>query len=142
MCVCSLLKEKHFLVNFVALTHHHPPIYQLPFSLCHGDYEDDHFCFLLSAGELEKQQGAKTHSVKNNGTQLELRGKQGSPSGVCVCVCAYCCLLNPTGETPTALLICLPAAVFMNLIISSKTRHYLQHLTSRTLCNLRCVQCL
>uniref|UniRef100_A0A3P9BF44 IQ motif and SEC7 domain-containing protein 3 n=1 Tax=Maylandia zebra TaxID=106582 RepID=A0A3P9BF44_9CICH len=37
--------------------------------------------------ELEKQQGAKTHSVKNNGTQLELRGKQGSPSGVCVCVC-------------------------------------------------------
>uniref|UniRef100_A0A3Q3W208 IQ motif and SEC7 domain-containing protein 3 n=1 Tax=Mola mola TaxID=94237 RepID=A0A3Q3W208_MOLML len=34
--------------------------------------------------ELEKQQGSKTHSVKNNGTQLELRGKQGSPSGVCV----------------------------------------------------------
>ncbi|XP_072233640.1 IQ motif and SEC7 domain-containing protein 3 isoform X4 [Leuresthes tenuis] len=31
--------------------------------------------------ELEKQQGAKTHPVKNNGTQLELRGKQGSPSG-------------------------------------------------------------
>uniref|UniRef100_A0A8C7ZGL7 IQ motif and SEC7 domain-containing protein 3 n=1 Tax=Oryzias sinensis TaxID=183150 RepID=A0A8C7ZGL7_9TELE len=31
--------------------------------------------------ELEKQQGAKTHSVKSNGTQLELRGKQGSPSG-------------------------------------------------------------
>ncbi|XP_029350647.1 IQ motif and SEC7 domain-containing protein 3 [Echeneis naucrates] len=31
--------------------------------------------------ELEKQQGAKTHSVKNNSTQLELRGKQGSPSG-------------------------------------------------------------
>ncbi|XP_033930927.1 IQ motif and SEC7 domain-containing protein 3 isoform X1 [Pseudochaenichthys georgianus] len=31
--------------------------------------------------ELEKQQGAKAHSVKNNGTQLELRGKQGSPSG-------------------------------------------------------------
>ncbi|XP_059181512.1 IQ motif and SEC7 domain-containing protein 3 isoform X1 [Centropristis striata] len=31
--------------------------------------------------ELEKQQGAKTHAVKNNGTQLELRGKQGSPSG-------------------------------------------------------------
>ncbi|XP_076577890.1 IQ motif and SEC7 domain-containing protein 3 isoform X3 [Chaetodon auriga] len=31
--------------------------------------------------ELEKQQGAKTHSVKNNGTQLELRSKQGSPSG-------------------------------------------------------------
>ncbi|XP_029901815.1 IQ motif and SEC7 domain-containing protein 3 isoform X2 [Myripristis murdjan] len=31
--------------------------------------------------ELEKQQGAKTHSAKNNGTQLELRGKQGSPSG-------------------------------------------------------------
>ncbi|CAI5636071.1 unnamed protein product [Oreochromis niloticus] len=26
--------------------------------------------------ELEKQQGAKTHSVKNNGTQLELRGHQ------------------------------------------------------------------
>ncbi|XP_044041782.1 IQ motif and SEC7 domain-containing protein 3 isoform X3 [Siniperca chuatsi] len=32
--------------------------------------------------ELEKQQGAKTHSVKNNSTQLELRGKQGSPSGL------------------------------------------------------------
>ncbi|XP_034433492.1 IQ motif and SEC7 domain-containing protein 3 isoform X2 [Hippoglossus hippoglossus] len=31
--------------------------------------------------ELEKQQGAKTHSVKNNGTQLELRGKPGSTSG-------------------------------------------------------------
>ncbi|KAM3859086.1 IQ motif and SEC7 domain-containing protein 3 [Diretmus argenteus] len=31
--------------------------------------------------ELEKQQGAKTHSAKNNGTQLELRSKQGSPSG-------------------------------------------------------------
>uniref|UniRef100_A0A3Q2XAE4 IQ motif and SEC7 domain-containing protein 3 n=1 Tax=Haplochromis burtoni TaxID=8153 RepID=A0A3Q2XAE4_HAPBU len=45
--------------------------------------------------ELEKQQGAKTHSVKNNGTQLELRGKQGSPSGVCVrvCVCVCVCIL-------------------------------------------------
>ncbi|KAM9705450.1 IQ motif and SEC7 domain-containing protein 3 isoform 2-T2 [Menidia menidia] len=32
--------------------------------------------------ELEKQQGAKTHSVKSNGTQLELRSKQGSPSGI------------------------------------------------------------
>ncbi|KAJ8411229.1 hypothetical protein AAFF_G00172350 [Aldrovandia affinis] len=31
--------------------------------------------------ELEKQQGAKTHSAKNNGTQLDLRGKQGSPLG-------------------------------------------------------------
>ncbi|KAI4899797.1 hypothetical protein NFI96_001146 [Prochilodus magdalenae] len=31
--------------------------------------------------ELEKQQGAKTHSSKNNGTQLELRGRQSSPSG-------------------------------------------------------------
>ncbi|XP_034018962.1 IQ motif and SEC7 domain-containing protein 3 isoform X2 [Thalassophryne amazonica] len=31
--------------------------------------------------ELEKQQGAKTHSVKN-GTQLELRGKHSSPSGI------------------------------------------------------------
>ncbi|XP_066580106.1 IQ motif and SEC7 domain-containing protein 3 [Amia ocellicauda] len=31
--------------------------------------------------ELEKQQGAKTHSAKNNGTQLEIRGKQGSPPG-------------------------------------------------------------
>ncbi|XP_051544665.1 IQ motif and SEC7 domain-containing protein 3-like [Myxocyprinus asiaticus] len=31
--------------------------------------------------ELEKQQGAKTHFIKNNGTQLELRGRQGSPSG-------------------------------------------------------------
>lgn len=37
------------------------------------------FHFFL--GELEKQQGAKTHSIKNNGTQLELRGRQGSPSG-------------------------------------------------------------
>uniref|UniRef100_A0A3B3UXZ6 IQ motif and SEC7 domain-containing protein 3 n=1 Tax=Poecilia latipinna TaxID=48699 RepID=A0A3B3UXZ6_9TELE len=34
--------------------------------------------------ELEKQQGAKTHSVKSNGTQLELRSKQGSLSGVCM----------------------------------------------------------
>uniref|UniRef100_I3K0C8 IQ motif and SEC7 domain-containing protein 3 n=1 Tax=Oreochromis niloticus TaxID=8128 RepID=I3K0C8_ORENI len=41
--------------------------------------------------ELEKQQGAKTHSVKNNGTQLELRGKQGSPSGSAA-------LLNHRGE--------------------------------------------
>ncbi|XP_030633975.1 IQ motif and SEC7 domain-containing protein 3 [Chanos chanos] len=32
--------------------------------------------------ELEKQQGAKPHSAKNNGTQLEIRGKQGSPSGI------------------------------------------------------------
>ncbi|XP_028305302.1 IQ motif and SEC7 domain-containing protein 3 isoform X3 [Gouania willdenowi] len=31
--------------------------------------------------ELEKQQGAKAHLVKSNGTQPELRGKQGSPSG-------------------------------------------------------------
>ncbi|XP_049329661.1 IQ motif and SEC7 domain-containing protein 3 isoform X2 [Astyanax mexicanus] len=31
--------------------------------------------------ELEKQQGSKTHSSKNNGTQLELRGRQSSPSG-------------------------------------------------------------
>ncbi|KAA0721163.1 IQ motif and SEC7 domain-containing protein 3 [Triplophysa tibetana] len=31
--------------------------------------------------ELEKQQGAKTHAIKNNGTQLELRGRQGSLSG-------------------------------------------------------------
>ncbi|XP_017552460.1 IQ motif and SEC7 domain-containing protein 3 isoform X3 [Pygocentrus nattereri] len=31
--------------------------------------------------ELEKQQGVKTHSSKNNGTQLELRGRQSSPSG-------------------------------------------------------------
>ncbi|XP_073722790.1 IQ motif and SEC7 domain-containing protein 3 isoform X2 [Misgurnus anguillicaudatus] len=31
--------------------------------------------------ELEKQQGAKTHSIKNNGTQLELRGRQSSPLG-------------------------------------------------------------
>ncbi|KAM6986843.1 LOW QUALITY PROTEIN: IQ motif and SEC7 domain-containing protein 3-like [Aplochiton taeniatus] len=31
--------------------------------------------------ELEKQQGSKAPSAKNNGTQLELRGKQGSPSG-------------------------------------------------------------
>ncbi|KAM9824246.1 IQ motif and SEC7 domain-containing protein 3 [Neosynchiropus ocellatus] len=31
--------------------------------------------------ELEKQQGAKSHSIKNNGAQLELRGKQGQPAG-------------------------------------------------------------
>ncbi|XP_026778767.2 IQ motif and SEC7 domain-containing protein 3 isoform X1 [Pangasianodon hypophthalmus] len=31
--------------------------------------------------ELEKQQGAKTLSSKSNGTQLELRGRQSSPSG-------------------------------------------------------------
>ncbi|RXN05155.1 IQ motif and SEC7 domain-containing 3 isoform X1 [Labeo rohita] len=37
--------------------------------------------YSAEAGELEKQQGAKTHSIKNNGTQLELRGRQGSPSG-------------------------------------------------------------
>lgn len=41
------------------------------------------FFFFLFAGELEKQQGAKTHSVKSNGTQLELRSKQGSLSGEC-----------------------------------------------------------
>lgn len=56
--------------------------------LC-GDYVDVCFCLLLSAGELEKQQGSKAHSVKNNGTQLELRGKQGSPSGVCVYTAAF-----------------------------------------------------
>uniref|UniRef100_H2US12 IQ motif and SEC7 domain-containing protein 3 n=1 Tax=Takifugu rubripes TaxID=31033 RepID=H2US12_TAKRU len=33
--------------------------------------------------ELEKQQGSKAPSLKNNGAQLELRGRQGSPSGVC-----------------------------------------------------------
>ncbi|XP_061085528.1 IQ motif and SEC7 domain-containing protein 3-like [Conger conger] len=31
--------------------------------------------------ELEKQQGDKTHSSKNNGTQLDLRGTQASPLG-------------------------------------------------------------
>ncbi|XP_029681477.1 IQ motif and SEC7 domain-containing protein 3 isoform X2 [Takifugu rubripes] len=31
--------------------------------------------------ELEKQQGSKAPSLKNNGAQLELRGRQGSPSG-------------------------------------------------------------
>ncbi|TRY94499.1 hypothetical protein DNTS_003534, partial [Danionella cerebrum] len=31
--------------------------------------------------ELEKQQGAKTHSIKSNCSQLELRGRQGSLSG-------------------------------------------------------------
>nr|XP_014353897.1 PREDICTED: IQ motif and SEC7 domain-containing protein 3-like [Latimeria chalumnae] len=31
--------------------------------------------------ELEKQQGTKTTSAKSNGTQLEIRPKQGSPSG-------------------------------------------------------------
>ncbi|KAL4660212.1 IQ motif and SEC7 domain-containing protein 3-like isoform X1 [Arapaima gigas] len=31
--------------------------------------------------ELEKQQGAKTHLAKSNGSQLEIRGKQGSPQG-------------------------------------------------------------
>uniref|UniRef100_W5KDX4 IQ motif and Sec7 domain ArfGEF 3 n=1 Tax=Astyanax mexicanus TaxID=7994 RepID=W5KDX4_ASTMX len=34
--------------------------------------------------ELEKQQGSKTHSSKNNGTQLELRGRQSSPSAAAV----------------------------------------------------------
>uniref|UniRef100_A0A3Q2PZ49 IQ motif and SEC7 domain-containing protein 3 n=1 Tax=Fundulus heteroclitus TaxID=8078 RepID=A0A3Q2PZ49_FUNHE len=41
--------------------------------------------------ELEKQQGAKTLSVKSNGTKLELRSKQGSLSGVAA-------LLNSRGE--------------------------------------------
>lgn len=36
---------------------------------------------LFPAGELEKQQGTKAPSLKNNGAQLELRGRQGSPSG-------------------------------------------------------------
>ncbi|XP_053717619.1 IQ motif and SEC7 domain-containing protein 3 isoform X2 [Synchiropus splendidus] len=31
--------------------------------------------------ELEKQQGAKGHAIKNNGAQRELRGKQGQPAG-------------------------------------------------------------
>uniref|UniRef100_A0A3Q3FXF6 IQ motif and SEC7 domain-containing protein 3 n=1 Tax=Labrus bergylta TaxID=56723 RepID=A0A3Q3FXF6_9LABR len=49
--------------------------------------------------ELEKQQGAKTHSVKNNGTQLELRGKQGSPSGVSMAPSPESvALLNHRGE--------------------------------------------
>lgn len=40
------------------------------------------FCVGFSAGELEKQQGAKTYSVKSNGTQRELSSKQDSLSGV------------------------------------------------------------
>lgn len=52
------------------------------------------FDLVFSAGELEKQQGSKAHSLKNNGTQLELRSKQGSPSGervfrACVCAAAF-----------------------------------------------------
>ncbi|XP_028809563.1 IQ motif and SEC7 domain-containing protein 3 isoform X2 [Denticeps clupeoides] len=31
--------------------------------------------------ELEKQQGLKLHPAKSNGSQLEIRGRQGSPSG-------------------------------------------------------------
>ncbi|KAJ8392283.1 hypothetical protein AAFF_G00076470 [Aldrovandia affinis] len=31
--------------------------------------------------ELERQQGVKAHCSRNNGTQLEIRGKQGSPTG-------------------------------------------------------------
>uniref|UniRef100_H2US11 IQ motif and SEC7 domain-containing protein 3 n=1 Tax=Takifugu rubripes TaxID=31033 RepID=H2US11_TAKRU len=38
--------------------------------------------------ELEKQQGSKAPSLKNNGAQLELRGRQGSPAA----------LLNHQGE--------------------------------------------
>lgn len=33
------------------------------------------------AGELEKQQGAKTLSLRTNGAQMELQSKQGSPTG-------------------------------------------------------------
>lgn len=74
------------MVNLVTLNHHPlPACLSTCFASCHDD--DDRFCLLFTAGELEKQQGAKTHSVKNNGTQLELRGKPGSPSGVCECVC-------------------------------------------------------
>ncbi|XP_078424697.1 IQ motif and SEC7 domain-containing protein 3-like [Cetorhinus maximus] len=35
----------------------------------------------MDQGELEKQQGAKTHSAKNNGAQLDIRTKPRSPSG-------------------------------------------------------------
>lgn len=42
------------------------------------------FFSLLPEGELEKQQGTKAPSLKNNGAQLELRGRQGSPSGGCL----------------------------------------------------------
>jgi len=38
--------------------------------------------FTVFVGELEKQQGAKTHSIKNNGTQLELKERQGSPGNL------------------------------------------------------------
>uniref|UniRef100_A0A3B3XH91 IQ motif and SEC7 domain-containing protein 3 n=1 Tax=Poecilia mexicana TaxID=48701 RepID=A0A3B3XH91_9TELE len=48
--------------------------------------------------ELEKQQGAKTHSVKSNGTQLELRSKQGSLSGVAAQSPESAALLNSRGE--------------------------------------------
>lgn len=71
-------------INVVIHTHVGPPPVHL--SILHSDAVCTLWLLLISsfsAGELEKQQGAKTHSVKNNGTQLELRGKLGSPSGVC-----------------------------------------------------------
>ncbi len=49
--------------------------------VCGTDLNLSWSLFTVFLGELEKQQGAKTHSIKNNGTQLELRGRQGSPSG-------------------------------------------------------------
>lgn len=55
--------------------------------LCHGR-NDSHLVFFLlfPAGELEKQQGTKAPLLKNNGAQLELHGRQGSPAGVfCGC---------------------------------------------------------
>lgn len=58
-------------------------------ALGHGR-NDSHVGFILSlfpAGELEKQQGTKAPSLKSNSAQLELRGRQGSPAGVCVQTC-------------------------------------------------------
>lgn len=59
---------------------------------------------LFPAGELEKQQGSKAPSLKNNGAQLELRGRQGSPSGACSCACTCAAKAGPRGFFASKLL--------------------------------------
>lgn len=52
--------------------------------VCHGGDDSKLVSSpLFPVGELEKQQGSKAPSLKNNGAQLELRARQGSPPGVC-----------------------------------------------------------